>query len=63
MLQQSPGMLMLLFGFLVFPLIYGGKMKEKAAEMVASFVGAVFSSPVLFLIYFVVLLLFKIMFF
>lgn len=48
---QSPGMLILLFVFMVFPLIAGGKIEEKGATIVASLIGAVFSSPTILIVY------------
>jgi len=51
MMSQSPGMVMMLLSFLLFPIILSGNLKEKGATMVASFVGAIFAFPYVLFFY------------
>jgi len=55
---QSPGLILLLFCFLIFPLIIGGHIKEKAASTLACFITAILSFPITFSIYLLLIGLF-----
>lgn len=57
-MNTSPGSLVLLLFFLMFPLIANGQIKEQGAKMIAALLVAVFSSPLLVTFYSIALLLF-----
>ena len=49
----SPSFYLILLGFMIFPLIAGGKLNESGAKIIASFMVTVFCSPVLIAFYIV----------
>ncbi len=57
-MNTSPGALVLMLFFLMFPFIIKGQIKEQGAKMIAALLVAVFSSPLLVTFYAITLLLF-----